>query len=247
MPELKFELAGVSIAADVLFETTLKFCSDYLTDVVPLERVAIDRADIEAERARVAERCAREGRPTYNWSDNYLETFVLYRKVAMALLPYNAIVFHGAVVALDGRAYLFTARSGTGKTTHVRFWLSQIPGSYILNGDKPLLRVIDGGVLACGTPWQGKEHMGVNERLPLAGLCVLERGKVDAVRRVDIDEVLPTLIRQTHRPEEPATLVRIMELVGAAGETVPLWRMSATLDERSALVSHDAMVRDKLT
>ena len=240
-------LAGVDIAASVFFETTRRYCAYYLTDAVPTEHVTMSKTDLTNEREHAAKQDISNGRPVRAWTDEYLEPLAFYRKIALALLPYNAIVFHGSVVALDGRAYLFTAPSGTGKTTHTRYWLSQVPGSYVLNGDKPLLRMMDGEVFACGTPWQGKEHMGVNECLPLAGLCVLERGKADSIRRIDLQEALPALIGQAHRPQESAALVRVVELVGKIGTMVPLWHMSATLDERSALVSHDAMAAEKLS
>lgn len=240
------ELADVCVGVEALFASTRDFCADYLTDAAPSERLAMTEADIEAERDHAARQDLREGREPRVWSQAYLETLALYRKAAALLLPYDAVVFHGTAVASEGRVYLFTAPSGTGKTTHARFWLSQVPGAYVLNGDKPLVRVGPDGVRAYGTPWQGKERMGVRGSLPLAGICLLERGETDAIRRMDAREALPTLIRQTHCPKGDADLVRVVSLAGRLAESVLLWRMSATLDEASALVSHAAMSEGRL-
>ena len=241
MVSFVIELADVCVGVNALFESTRTFCAEYLSDAAPAVELCLDEADIEAERARAVEQDAREGLQPRAWSDAYLETLALYRKVAESLLPYGVVVFHGAVVAVGERTYCFTAPSGTGKTTHVRFWLSQVSGAYVLNGDKPLLRVGDEGVVAYGTPWQGKERMGVRGALPLAGICELERGERDAIRPMGAREALPVLMRQTYVPAGPLAQLRVVELVGKIAGRVPLWRMSATLDEDSALVSASAM------
>ena len=31
-------------------------------------------------------------------------------------------------------------KGGVGKTTHTKLWLDNIPGSFVVNGDKPLIR-----------------------------------------------------------------------------------------------------------
>ena len=98
-----------------------------------------------------------------------------YVLTAARLIDFDVLLFHGSVVAVDGQAFLFTAKSGTGKTTHTRLWLKQIPGCHVLNGDKPLLLFRNDGIYACGTPWQGKENYGTNEILPLKSICLFNR------------------------------------------------------------------------
>ena len=235
------ELARVPIAVQALHESTKKYCADYLADKEPVDHVHVTQDDIEFERVRSAQQDEHNGVPIRRFSDAYLETLALYRKIADAMIEHDAIVFHGCVLAVDGRAYLFTAPSGTGKTTHARFWLNVVPGAYVLNGDKPLLRLMEDGVLACGTPWQGKERMGCNEVLPLAGLCVLTRDTYDHIERVTLPSTLGRLVQQTYRPDRPEALVRGVELAGAVGERVPLYRMGCTLNEQSASMSYKAM------
>ena len=241
MTEFVVELAGVPLAVSALYESTKEFCEGWLTDKPAIEQVSLTQDDLEAERHYSAEQNLREGLSVRSYNDAYLETLALYRRVASTLLPYDVVVFHGAVLALDGRAYVFTAPSGTGKTTHARYWLSQVPGCYVLNGDKPLLRIGERDVVAYGTPWMGKENMGTNSSLPLAGLCVLRRDDHDHIERLDMRDALATLIAQTYRPKDPVGLVRVVELAGRLGTVVPLWQMGCTLNENSALVSWHAM------
>ncbi len=241
MTEFTAKLAGIAIGVSALHETAREYCAEYVVADEPELRVALTQADIDTERRFSALHNEREGIPVHNYSDEYLETLALYRKIAEVLLPRGVIVFHGAVLAEGGRAYLFTAPSGTGKTTHARNWLATVPDCHVLNGDKPLLRIEDDRVIACGTPWMGKERMGCNESLPLAGICLLERDDHDHIGRIDAEEALTTFIAQSHRPDSPTSLLQVVELVDKLSTIVPIWRMGCTPDEASALVSWRAM------
>ena len=241
MTSFTMRLAGVEVEVRALHESTREFCGDYLTGGPTSERVELSQADIDAERALSAKHDERAGLPVQDHSDAYLETLALYRKVADVMVAHDAIVFNGCVLAVDGWAYVFTAPSGTGKTTHARYWLNQVSGAHVLNGDKPLLRMRDGVAFACGTPWQGKECMGRNEDLPIAGICVLERSEQAHIESVGFVDVMDVIIAQTYRLPDVGGLARCLELVEEIGGTTPLWRMGCTLDERCARMSHEAM------
>ena len=72
------------------------------------------------------------------------------------LLQYDGMLLHASCVEKDGKAYLFSAKSGTGKSTHTHLWLRAFPDSRIINDDKPAVRRMDGTFYACGTPFSGK-------------------------------------------------------------------------------------------
>ncbi len=129
------------------------------------------QADIEFERSRNSDE--------EHVTDGYLETLAVYRSIAEQMLSFDTILMHGSVVAVGEEAYMFTAASGVGKTTRTRWWLEQVPGAYIINGDKPLLHITDNGVMACGTPWSGKEKLNTNKTVPLRAIIVLDRSEED--------------------------------------------------------------------
>ncbi|MDO4804362.1 MAG: hypothetical protein Q4A32_06045 [Lachnospiraceae bacterium] len=235
-------LAEVPVAVSVLYPSTKNFCRDYLTDKEPICSVNISRQDVGSERQRAEAQRAREGASQRHvFSDAYLETLALYRKLALPLLDCGAFIFHGSVLAVDGRAYLFTAPSGTGKTTHTRLWMDQIPGAAVLNGDKPLLRVTEREILACGTPWQGKENYGCNMICPLEAVCILQRSGENHIEPVTMSEALAVLIQQTHRPEQPEALCRTLDLVGRMGSRVKLYRLGCNMEPEAAWVSYEGM------
>ena len=98
-------------------------------------------------------------------SEYYCSAYSFYTQ----LVNFNGLMLHSSAVVMDGRAYLFSAPSGTGKSTHTQLWLDVFgEKAGILNDDKPALRRIDGKWYAYGTPWCGKEHWGCNASTPLS-------------------------------------------------------------------------------
>ena len=216
----------------------------YVCEEAPLVEIRMDPSDIARERVKAIREDALEGLPQHSYSDVYLETLAVYRKIAAALLEHDILLYHGSVLAYDGKAYLFTAPSGTGKTTHSRLWLSEIPGAYILNGDKPLLRVENDRAYACGTPWQGKEKYGRNEILPLEAICILERDTCNHIESVSFRDALPVLLAQCNRPDEAQPMLRTLALIDRLGRMTRLYRLGCNMEPEAARVSFRAMCQN---
>ena len=158
------------------------------------------------------------------------EEIGLLRQVGLHLLQnYEGMYIHGAAVLYKGQAYLFTAPSGTGKSTHVRLW-KQLLGqqAVILNGDKPFLRRMDGRIMVCGSPWRGKEGWGINRDAPLGGIFILRRGETDRVEQLSDLEVLDLLLAATIYPEDLDRTQKLLALVGAIMESVPIRALYCT-------------------
>lgn len=233
-------IAGVPMHVTALYESTARYCAEYLCDETPQIELTVSQEDIEYERAKSAREDAFNGLPRSH-SDRNLETLALYRKIAAALLSRGVLLFHGAVIAYDGKAYLIAAPSGTGKTTHCRLWLSEIPGSHILNGDKPLLRFEEDRVYACGTPWRGKEGYGRNEILPLEAVCILNRDSQNHIETVSFHDALPALLGQSNRPEDPSLMMKTLELIDRLGRLTKLYRLGCNMEPEAAHISFRAM------
>ena len=127
-------------------------------------------------------------------ADAYIETLAVYRKIAEQMPTYDTVLFHSSAVAVDGAAYLFAAKSGTGKSTHARLWRELLGDRAIMiNDDKPLLRITDAGATVFGTPWNGKHRLGTNGSAPVRAICVLERGVQNNIERIGPKEAYPIL------------------------------------------------------
>lgn len=244
MKKSLLNFAGLNIEINHSF-SQFQDKSEYFSDKVQADFcVAVSSADIEAEREITKKQCAYEGIVYPDYSDAQLENTAIYRKIADNLIRYNAFVFHGSAVAVDNSAYLFTAPSGTGKTTHSRLWLENIEGSFIVNGDKPIIRLIDGKPFACGTPWAGKENYGKNVCVPLKAICLLGRGERNTIEKISLSDAVSFLIGQTYRPKNTADYIATIKLIEKIGKSVGLYKLYCNMEKEAALISFGGMSID---
>ena len=206
------ELAGCRIRI-VSEERVRLFFADYL---------AVNRDDAPAfvVEEPTEEDMAREGLPD-TWADRLR---VLHERLCGNLLPHDILLFHGSALMLDGRAYLFAAPSGTGKSTHAALWRA-LPGKRVtmLSDDKPWLRIEDGAVMAYGSPWAGKHNLHANVHAPLAALCFLEQAEENRIEPLTPKQAVVRLLSQIYYWRDAGEAEAIMRLTDALMKRVPAW------------------------
>lgn len=238
--EFTIRLAEKNIAVKSVYDEVHRLCRGYLADGAPDMCVAVTDDDIAREKALNIREAEAEGITVVNYPDPYLETLAVYRKIAEEMLGFDTFLMHGAVVAVGDRAWLFTAASGTGKTTHIRLWLDNIAGSYVVNGDKPLIRTGE-QVTVYGTPWAGKEGMQKNVGVSLCGVTFLERGLENRIERASFAQMLPMLVQQSYRPNDKPALEKTLKLIGELGRRVPLYRLSCNMHPDAAFTAFEKL------
>lgn len=246
MVGFSLRLAGRVISVTAQHPSTKAFCADYLSEAPADFAVSVLPGDVRAEQERSAREDELEGRPVRQFSDAYLESLAVFRKIAERLPEYDTMLFHGSAVAVDGRAYLFTAKSGTGKSTHARLWRELLgPRAVMVNDDKPLLRFSDAGVQVCGTPWNGKHRLGANIAVPLKAVCLLERAAENRIGPVSPREAYPLLLQQSYRPSDPSAMRKTLELVNRLGRDTALYRLQCNMDPSAAAIAYAGMEGEK--
>ena len=155
-----------------------------------------------------------------------VEWLLLHKLISEALLPFDTLLMHGAVIAFDNTAFMFTANSGVGKTTHIKKWLENVSGAYVVNGDKPYLIVREGNdlPLACGSPWAGKEHLQTNAVVPMKAIVLMERADENYVERISFSQAFPSLFQQVHRPYDKEKMHQTLILLQRLSKIVSFWR-----------------------
>ncbi|HOC34777.1 MAG TPA: hypothetical protein PLH98_05080 [Ruminococcus flavefaciens] len=183
-----------------------------------------------------------EGIPIRHFSDSYLEELAVYRKIAEQMIDFDTVLFHGSVVAVDGVGYLFTAKSGTGKSTHTRLWREYFGDRAIMvNDDKPLLHIGDIGVVAYGTPYNGKHRLGSNISVPLKALCILTRDNDNQIESITREQAYTMLLQQVYRPADILKMAKTLELVDRLADSVKLYLLGCNMDISAAKVAYKGM------
>lgn len=242
MNEFQIQIAGKIASVRALFDSTKVFCRDYLHNGPADFLVQTNMDDIAFEREKSARENELEGLPIQAYSDQYLETIAVQRKIVDELFVHDTLLFHGSVVAVDGHAYLFTAKSGTGKSTHTRLW-REVFGSraVMVNDDKPLLRISAESILVYGTPWNGKHHLGENICVPLKAICILDRGEKNRIREIAPKEALPMLVQQSNRPRNPRLMEKYLELLDAMTRQTAFYHLECNMESDAARLAHEVM------
>ena len=238
MRRFTIRLADLVVQVATLHDETYALCRDYLCDDSGLERpdivIATDRATIDRER---------ELDKLGDFDDSYYETLAVYRAIAEGLPVHGRLLVHGSAVAIEGRAWLFMAASGTGKSTHTRWWRTEFADErpYMVNDDKPIIRLCDDGVRIYGTPWDGKEHLSTNTCAGLAGIGLLERSDEDFAEPADAKKAFTDLMRHTYRPVDADGTRATIDTLMRVSKRVPLFRVGVTNTANAAHVTREAM------
>lgn len=236
------KLADCSIGVSAQFPSTRDFCRDYLTEESPVFSVAVFAEDISFEREKSIREDEKEGIPVRRFSDEYLETLALYRKIAVKLLDFDTLLFHGSAIAVDGEGYLFTAKSGAGKSTHTRLWREMFgQRAVMVNDDKPLLKISMDKVIVYGTPWDGKHRLSSNISVPLKAICILGRSETNRIGPISKSKALPVLIQQSYRPADRMAMTKTMTLVDRLGSNVKLYELHCNMKAEAAQIAFDGM------
>ena len=224
-------LAGVRVGIDNRYTYLEKQCHAFRCEDGPVDfTVSVTQEEIVEEQ--------KFGR----FSDGYCESICMYRHICEKMPAYGVFLMHASVIEVDGFAYAFSAPSGTGKSTHTALWLKNIPHARVLNGDKPLLRVEENGtVTAFGTPWNGKENWGENISATLKGVCFLERGLVNEIRRVSEEETVMRLAHQLYLRGDRGSVTLQLALMDTFVRTVPFYAIKCNISDEAALLSYETM------
>lgn len=237
----KYKIADKVVEVNSIYDEVHEYCSDYQTDEPADYSVTTTQADIDFERQKSAREDEIEGIPIRHFSDSYLEELAVYRKIAEKMLDFDTVLFHGSVVAVDDVGYLFTAKSGTGKSTHTRLWREYFGDRAVMvNDDKPLLHIAD-TVTAYGTPYNGKHRLGTNTSVPLKAICILTRSADNHIEPITREQAYTMLLQQVYRPAGMLKMAKTLELVDRLADSVKLYKLDCNMDISAAKIAFEGM------
>ncbi len=226
--EQYYKIAGLTVLMDTFGKTAAQ-AEDYRCE--PAEPEIVIRSDwrqLQAEAPYL--------------SDSDCEYLVTGASFYRQLLKFDGMMLHSSAVVLDGKAYLFSAPCGTGKSTHTQLWRKVFGDrAVILNDDKPALRLENGIWYAWGTPWSGKTDQNVDMKVPLAGIAMLERGEKNEIEPFSGPEAIFSILTQTPRTQNIQFRALLLKLLDKLLSQVPVWKLKCNMEPEAAMVSYTAM------
>lgn len=126
------------------------------------------------------------------------EEFSYAGKFCRSIIKHNAMLIHSSAIEYKGKAYLFSADSGVGKSTHTALWRKAFGNEVkMINDDKPVVRIIDGKAIVYGTPFDGGSGIANNISAPLGAIVFIERGENNSIRKAKTSEIIRKLYFST--------------------------------------------------
>ena len=238
MSELYIGIADLKVRMICNFPYAERLCADFKIDACASDiTVSVSSDEIATERAQYGD---------HPFSDGYCEAICLYRAIAERLPEFGGFVFHGAAVTIGGRGFIFAAPSGTGKTTHISLLMKNYPEDVkIINGDKPIIRKMNGEWRICSTPWAGKEGWKVNDTAPLCGIVLVERATENSITPVSPEENFDAVIRQVYIPKDALACAETLSLVDEMAQTVKFYKLGCNMEDSAAKCTYNALFNEK--
>ncbi len=231
---VRYKVADLVFDAQFRYAFTAKLCKnyEYFGDEPSAVTFTVTEQDVVAEKKKAPD-----------FHEAYLESLALFRKLCDYLLASaDGIIFHSSAIMVDGEAYLFTAPSGTGKSTHARLWREMLGDrAVMINDDKPIIRYVDGEFYVYGTPWNGKHQLDTNCRAKVKAICNIYQSKQNKIEEISASEMLMVVLNQTLRPAEIDKMDKLLGLIEKLLSAVKLYRLGCDISREAAELSYKTM------
>jgi len=147
------------------------------------------------------------------------------------LINHQAFILHSSFISWQNNGILFTAPSGTGKSTQADLW-KKYEDADIYNGDRTIIRKIDGKYYGFGSPYAGSSGIYRNESAPIKAIIVIEQGPDNVIRRLRGREAFLPLFRETlMNTWNKEYMEKMTDLLMDAACQIPVYHLSCRPDQ----------------
>lgn len=162
------------------------------------------------------------------------------------LTAHDGMLLHASGVVVDEKAYLFSAPCGTGKSTHTSLWLKVFGDrAFIINDDKPAIRIIDGVPYVYGTPFSGKHDISKNIRTELGGICFISQSPQNEISVMDNRDVIVAVMEQTLRNLSLENMDKMLTVLDKILCKINVYSLKCNMDPSAAVLSYETMSGEK--
>lgn len=232
-----YRIAEMNIAVEPRFAYTTKYLADYAVDDSDYDLfVSVTDEMIAYEQELNVKIHGRE------MNEALCEAVAILRVICDDIIHRGGFFLHCSCLRYKGRAIIFTAPSGTGKSTHAALWKAHFGDAVeMINDDKPLVREKDGGFVIYGTPWRGKHSRGANISAPVGAIFFLCQSPDNYVKPLDCFTALSLLMQQTVLPRGKDDTSALLDMLGRLLESTPLFRLGCNISDEAVQTAVSAV------
>ena len=232
-----YEFAGIVVEINSIYDYIHKMSKKYKTNKNAKYVIDISESDIENEKDKSID-------DTTSFPPAYLESLAVYRNFLGFASLENVFLFHSSSFMIDDNAFILTAPSGTGKSTHARYLKEVYQDRFkIINDDKPLVKMVGDDFYIYGTPWNGKHGLDNNVSAKVKGIFVLYQCKENVISKMDSSNSFNYIYKQVHRPLGKNEMASVLNMIIKMSKVVPCYHFGCTNSIEAALCSKQIIDR----
>ena len=219
-----YRIADLNIGVKNQCDFSKKYMKDYLVDGTDTDFVvSVTDSMIDYEKQIAIEKVPEQ----------YYELTGILRCICEKILEeYNGFFLHCSCLLYEDKAIVFTAKSGTGKSTHARLWREVLSDKVtMINDDKPIVRYIDGEFIIYGTPWNGKHSLSNNIKAPIKAIYYLHQAKENKVERCDPISSISKMLSQTILPDNKNIMNELLDMMEKLVCNIPMFDLHCNISE----------------
>lgn len=157
------------------------------------------------------------------------------RAVRLPLLLNNVISVHSSAIVYKNEGIIFSASSGTGKSTHTGLWKKSYPDDVtLINDDSPFISINGEEIILHGSPWAGASGINENKSAPLKAIVFLEQAPQNSIEKLPAIFALRLILKQMHIPTDKNMTDRAYTLLNLLLSSVPCYLLKC-LPDRDAV------------
>ena len=173
-----------------------------------------------------------------NFNRDYLLLNSTDQAIKYAMLYHNVLSIHSSAIFVNGEGIIFSAPSGTGKSTHTALWKEHY-GATIINDDSPFVSVVSDKVMLHGAPWAGTSGINKNISVPLRAIFFLEQASKNEIVPLASLQALQLLLRELLKPCDRQLIDNTYTLLNLVLASVPCYLLRCTPDKEAAEIVYE--------
>lgn len=227
------EIADLKVKMNYFHSRLLKQAKAYIKEFKGKEDIFIN---IDEECIKQFQR--ENSHLTIDECEYILTSIVYYEN----LLLFNGFMLHSSAVEYENQAYLFSAPSGTGKSTHTQLWLKHFgEKARIINDDKPAVRLINDKFYVYGTPWSGKTDLNINTKVPLKAIIFIERAENNYTYKMNNEEAVKMLLYQSYSSNNMQLKMNFLDLMDKLIRNNSVYKLGCNMSEDAVKTIYEAV------